>query len=55
MFWALFVFVMTGGTQRPDLGLLEHLWIVALCWAIPMAFVWIVLRLILGNRGAVYR
>lgn len=50
--WALLVFVFTGGTQRPDLGTGEHLWIFFLCWAVPLLPVWIILRLCFGGRGS---
>lgn len=52
IFWALFVFVMTGGTQRPDLTLWAHLEVLFWCMVIPLAPVWFILRLCFGNRGS---
>lgn len=52
LFWAVSAFILMGGTQRPDLTLFQYLETFALFWGIPTLFVWIVFRLILGNKGA---
>lgn len=55
LFWAPFVFMMMGGATRTDITLGTYLQIYALCLLIPLGFVWILLRLILGNRGSIRR